>query len=100
MSQVVILANESSQMVDFKMDAIPETGTIIYVATFKLYDGSGSPSRVFATYSDGAAGGTTNNWSSKWLTVIIVIVSCYINMIIINRGQLPSKLFSAVVIFH
>ncbi|XP_072030356.1 isatin hydrolase-like [Amphiura filiformis] len=33
------------------LDSIPESGTTIYVAAFKLYDGSGSQSRVFATYT-------------------------------------------------
>ncbi|XP_072015368.1 isatin hydrolase-like [Amphiura filiformis] len=31
------------------LDSIPESGTTIYAAAFKLYEGSGSPSRVFAT---------------------------------------------------
>ncbi|XP_072050301.1 isatin hydrolase-like [Amphiura filiformis] len=33
------------------LDSIPERGTMIYVAAFKLYEGSGSPSRVFATHT-------------------------------------------------
>ncbi|XP_072032552.1 isatin hydrolase-like [Amphiura filiformis] len=50
------------------LDSIPESGSIIYVAAFKIYDGSGSPSRVFATVS-----GATNNWSSKCLIIFMVI---------------------------
>ncbi|XP_072015370.1 isatin hydrolase-like [Amphiura filiformis] len=33
------------------LDSIPESGTIINVAPFQLYGGSGSPSRVYATYT-------------------------------------------------
>ncbi|XP_072030773.1 LOW QUALITY PROTEIN: isatin hydrolase-like [Amphiura filiformis] len=53
------------------LDSIPESGSIIYVAAFKIYDGSGSPSRVFATVS-----GATNNWSSKCLIILMGIFYC------------------------
>ncbi|XP_072016381.1 isatin hydrolase-like [Amphiura filiformis] len=37
------------------LDSIPESGTIISVAPFKLYGGSGCPSRVYATHTVSSA---------------------------------------------
>lgn len=34
------------------LDMIPEHGTMVFAAVFKLYDGSGGPTRVFATIDD------------------------------------------------
>lgn len=34
------------------LDKVPENGSTIYVPVLKLFDGSGGPARVFATYDD------------------------------------------------
>lgn len=34
------------------LDKVPETGSTIYMPVLKIFDGSGGPARVFATYDD------------------------------------------------
>ena len=41
------------------LDAVPEAGSIIYVPVPKTLDGSGGPTRVFATYDDAMNGANT-----------------------------------------
>ncbi len=58
------------------LDSIPETGAMIYVGAFKLYDGSGGPARVFATTQNGGnlVGGAPNSLLSTSLIIFLMIM--------------------------
>ncbi|XP_053374689.1 isatin hydrolase-like [Mercenaria mercenaria] len=57
------------------LDEIPESGSIIYVAAIKLYDGSGGPTRVFATMVED---GMTGRSSKLLLSSVLYILSAII----------------------
>lgn len=58
------------------LDSIPESGTTIYVAAIKLWDGSGGPTRVFATYTSGPTSGTNTFWPYQTFVFLFIINSC------------------------
>ena len=51
------------------LDNVPESGSMVFIAVFKLFDGSGGPTRMFATVSTGDA---AFNLASKCIVVLTV----------------------------
>ncbi|XP_060562944.1 isatin hydrolase-like [Ruditapes philippinarum] len=56
------------------LDLIPESGSIIYVAAIKLYDGSGGPTRVFSTFVENGMTGSSSPLCSSIINVILTIL--------------------------
>lgn len=59
------------------LDAIPNVGSIIFVAVTKIYDGSGGPARVFATIPTGTSAGITSTSFSFVYVVLFAILIKY-----------------------
>lgn len=59
------------------LDAVPESGSMIYVAPINLYDGSGAPVRVFATISNDKRNAATRFRTNSTFLVLFIIV-CHV----------------------
>ena len=57
------------------LDEVPESGSMVFLAVFKLFDGSGGPTRVFATVSTGDA---AFNLANKFLVVLTIFVHRFV----------------------
>lgn len=56
------------------LDSIPEAGSIVYVAAIKLYDGSGGPARVFATFSDNPVNSGISHGHTSFVPALLILL--------------------------
>ena len=63
------------------MDRLPPSGYTIFNMVFKLYDGSGAPTRVFATFGNHDFSSSSTIHSSHMVAILTLMASICIRLI-------------------